>query len=179
VFAIAAPAVGDVASQPVLALDPDRAPRNATLPNYDTNRNTDPGLTILQSSTWLVSTDPTEVQAWAFPDAQRELPATVSATFFVAPATAPSAGDELHVRAGIFRCNGPRTSCTRLRAETLVVVAPGTAFTSVRFDLSGAAVTIPGGFTLELRFAVPDSSDLDAWVAYDAVPFPSSITLGS
>lgn len=176
---LASSAPGDVDAQPILHLDPVRPTQNAVLANYDADRNADPGLTIEQSTDWLLSTDPRQVQVWAFPGGETELPATVNAVFYVAPASVPAAGDSLHVRAGIFRCNAPRTSCTRLRALTVEIPNPANGFRAVTFDLSDpTADNVPGGLSLELRFAVPSTSDLDAWVAYDAAPYPASIVLG-
>jgi hypothetical protein len=83
------------------------------------------------------------------------------------------------VRAGIFRCNPTRLNCDELRSDTVVIAAPAPGnFTPLIFDLSSTTrSTAPTGWHFELRVAVPEGSDSDVWIAYDAVDAPAAIAL--
>lgn len=179
VYGLASSGPGDVASQPVLDLVVGRAPQNATLPNYDTDRNADPGLTILRSLQVLESTDPAQRQVWALPADVVEVPATATLSLGVAPAGVAAPGAEMHVRAGLYDCDATRTVCLRVVRDTLTVLATTGTFTSLTFDLSPGVVTpLAAGHRLELRFAAVFTSDVDVWIAYDSADHPSALTLG-
>lgn len=169
--------LGDTVSQPILDLAAATAPRNVTLPNYDIDRNDDPGLTLIASAGVLRSSDPAARQVWHLPADLDVVPADGSLTLWVAPlAAAP--GDELHIRAGLFDCDAARLRCDRLVRDTLVV--PATAgFAPLVFDLSlGSATPLAPGHRAELRVAVPSASDVDVWIAYDTVDHPAALTFG-
>jgi hypothetical protein len=168
---------GDAVSQPILDLIAAAAPRNATLPNYDTDRNADPGLTLIASPADLRSSDPAARQVWRLPADLTAVPATASLTLWVAPVAA-APGDELRIRAGLFDCDEDRVRCVLLVRDTLIVPATG-GFVPLVFDLSpGTATPLAPGRRAELRVAVPMASDADVWIAYDAVDHPAALTLG-
>jgi hypothetical protein len=62
---------GDQTSSPVLPLATEVGPSNATLPNYDTDRDAGPGLLLQQVETGpggqLAETDPVRYQLWSNP----------------------------------------------------------------------------------------------------------------
>lgn len=176
---LTSPVAGDTTSQPFIELVDGHMPQNGVLPNYDVDRNADPGLTIERSLEVLETSDPASRQVWLLPADITAFPAAASLTLSVAPAGQVDPGDELHVRAGIYECDAGRV-CSRLVRQTLAVpaVAQG-AFTSVGFDLSvGTLTPIAPGRRLELRVAVVYSSDVDAWLGYDSADHPSALVLG-
>jgi hypothetical protein len=176
-FTLTSPTLGDTVAQPILDLVAAATPQHATLPNYDTDRNADPGLTLIASLAVLESTDPEARQVWRLPADLTVVPASGALTLWVAPvATLP--GDELHIRVGVFDCDEGRTSCVRLVRDTMVVPATG-AFAPLVFDVSpGTATPLAPGRRAELRVAVPSTSDVDVWIAYDTVDHPAALTLG-
>ena len=178
-FAIGSSAAGDVGSQEVLPIRPTRTPVNASVANYDVDRNPDPGLTLVRTADALLSAAPDGVQTWIFSDRLAELPRLTVATIYASAATAGAAGDSIEVQAGIFRCNPTRLNCDELRSDTVVVAAPVPGdFTPLIFDLSSPErSTAPTGWHFELRVAVPEGSDSDIWIAYDAADAPAVITL--
>jgi hypothetical protein len=179
VLALTSPAPGDTASQPFIELVAGHVPQNPGLPNYDVDRNADPGLTIERSLEVLEASDPAERQVWLLPADVAAFPATASLSLSVAPAGTIAPGDELHVRAGVFQCDAQR-ACSRLvRSEVAVPATTAGMFVPVTFDLSiGTPTAIAAGRRLELRVSVVYSSDTDTWLAYDSADHPSALVLG-
>jgi hypothetical protein len=176
-FTLTSGAVGDAVAQPVLDLIAAASPQHAALPNYDIDRNPDPGLTLVGSPQVLESSDPAARQVWRLPADLTVVPATGSLTLWVAPVAA-GPGDEIQIRAGLFDCDAARSACVRLVRDTLVVPATG-GFAPLVFDLSaGTATPLAPGRRAELRVAVLSTSDVDVWLAYDAVDYPATLLLG-
>jgi hypothetical protein len=177
-FVLASGTSGDQTSRPVLDLVADRPLANSVLPNYDTDRNGDPGLTIVASPTDLSTSEPAGVQAWRLPGSVTGVDGPVTLTLWLAPDGASHSG-KVQVRAGLFDCDAPRTDCVRLSRDTARFQAPSYEFAPVEFDLS-----VPGGHSvisghaIELRVAVLSGSSSDVWVGYDALTTPSSLVLG-
>lgn len=178
VFLLASSGPGDQTSHPLLDLVDDRAPQNVGLPNYDTERNADSGLTVIASAGSLDTVDPAGVQVWQFPAGYTRIDGTVSLDLWVAPVGAPGPAQYL-VRTGLFDCDAARTSCTRLVRDTLAVAAPANTFVPITFDLTPAANPYQAapGRRLELRFATVDGSSNDSWVAYDSDVAPARLVV--
>jgi hypothetical protein len=172
---LGSPAPGDQVSRPVLDAVVDRAPLNQRLPNYDIDRNDDPGLTLAATPFGLVAGAPESVQVWRLP--VDEIRGQVSLTMWVAP-DQPSLIGAIVVRAGIFDCDLTRTSCTRVVRDTVAYLTSAEAFVPIEFDLSlDAPYTVASGRQLELRFVAPGPSSPDVVVGYDAVDTPSRIDI--
>jgi HD-GYP domain-containing protein (c-di-GMP phosphodiesterase class II) len=172
-------AAGDVSSSAVLPLVA-RAPINGTaLPNYDIDRNVDPGLTIERSVAGLTTNDPALRQIWRAPSSALSLGSPVRLQVWLAPASDP-VGGFMVVRAGLYDCATSGDDCTNL-ADDIGVLAPSVGvFSGVSFDLTpgGGRYDVPSGRIVEVRLAVAESSATDAIVAYDTDRFPSSMTFG-
>lgn len=164
-------------SMPLLSLEPLRAPLNSTLPNYDTDRDDDPGLWLEPAGRNLFDPKPNRVQTWLFPDSMVGIIGPVSFQTWIAPAT-DLGGGGVQVRAGIFDCDLARTDCDRLVRDTQTVMAEAGEFVPVTFDLG-----IPDSYTadptrrLELRMAVVNNQTDDVWVGFDAENTPSTLTV--
>ena len=178
VLVLASPGPGDQVSQPVLDLAADRSPRNAVLPNYDTDRNTDPGLTVIGSPATLMTSNPDGVQVWRFPESFTTIDGTVRLDLWIAPIGPPTPG-QFRVRAGFFDCDLARTSCTRIVRDTLTLDGEDGVFAPVAFDLTiGPDPYVVGpGRRMELRYATLTGSSNDSWIAYDAVDTPSRLVI--
>ena len=177
-FAIGSSA-GDVGSQEVLPIRPSRSPVNTFVPNYDIDRNADPGLTLVRTTDALLTGAPDGVQTWVFSDRLAEMPRLTVATVYTEVRVGRRHGRLDRGAGRIFRCNPTRLNCEELRSDTVVIPAPAPGdFTPLVFDLSSATrSTAPTGWHFELRVAVPEGSDRDVWIAYDAVDAPAVITL--
>ena len=173
--------MGDVASQELLDLVPERPPLNGSpVPNYDTDRDQDPGLMIARTAQSLETDDAGGVQTWRFPATVTSLMPTVVATMYVQPTGPPlTPPGRIVVRAGVFDCDEARTACTRLEVDTVSLAPTLGVFVPVVFDLSSdAATTIGAGRRFELRVAlVADGSTDDAWIAYDSTDAPALLTM--
>jgi hypothetical protein len=174
-FVLASPAPGDQVSRPVLDAVIDRAPQNRVLPNYDTDRNDDPGLTLLATPFGLIDRRPGSIQVWRLPvDA---IPGPVSLTVWVAPGN-PSSATRLVMRAGIYDCDVARTTCSRLVRDTVGHDATTGAFMPIEFDLSlDSPYAVASGRRLELRIVALGPSRRDVLLGYDATATPSRIDI--
>jgi HD-GYP domain-containing protein (c-di-GMP phosphodiesterase class II) len=177
VLVLASPGSGDRASQPLLDLEAERPAQNPVLPNYDTDRNPDPGLTLVASPAMLLTTDPLGAQTWLFPASSTTVDGTVSLDLWIAPEGPPGPG-QFEVRAGIFDCDADRTSCTRLVFDTQAIASTAGVFVPANFDLTiGAPYVAAPGNRLELRVATHSGSSNDAWIGYDAVGMPAQLVI--
>ena len=159
----------------------DRPVQNpGALPNYDTDRNTDPGLTITASPQGLITDDPAAVQVWRFPASTTTLDGPVTLTLWIAP-DGPLGPGPFLVRAGLFDCDLGRTACTLLVRDDPTVTAVADTFAPVAFDLSVSPTpyVVAAGRRLELRVATRNGSSNDGLFAYDAVDYPSELIVTS
>lgn len=173
---LAAATTGDQASRPVLDLVGDRPLQHLDLPNYDTDRNDDPGLTIVGTTAALTTTDPAGLQVWRLPTSVTTVTGA-DLTLWLAPLGPPAPG-QIKVAAGLFECDAGRTSCTIVSTAVVRYVATDETFVPVTFDL-GVTPTheVAPGRRLELRFAVLNGSNNDVLVGYDAVATPSRLVV--
>jgi hypothetical protein len=179
ILSLASPSVGDQVSQPVLDLVPAAAPQNpGPVPNYDTDRNDDPGLTIRPTPQGLTTTEPDGVQAWRFPAAITELQGSATLELFITAADASGPG-RLIVRAGVFDCDAAREACVRLVHDTVSGRPEAGTFVPFTFNLAVPATTLAAGHGFELRVAAISGSMSDVWIAYDTADAPSTLTIDS
>jgi putative nucleotidyltransferase with HDIG domain len=175
-------AAGDATDEPhptVLDLVALRPVQHAVLPNYDADRNPDPGLTVARSLPVLEAAETGATQSWRFPEEIDQLPPSASLTVWVAPAVGDAPSAPLKVRAAVFECDAPRVRCTRIIRDTRDVSTEPGSFARVDFDLStGRPVTVRPGRRFEVRVAVLSTSSGDAWIAYDVTGMPSQLRLG-
>jgi hypothetical protein len=170
---------GDVVAEPVLDLLARAPSTSASLPNYDTDRNGDPGLTIRRAPDGLAGGDPTTVQIWRAPSSVATLMAPVRLQLWFAPASDPG-GVYGVVTAGLFECTPDGLTCTTLAADVSVLITSLGEFQGVSFDLTppGGDHAVEPGRVVEIRVAVPDSSSTDLFVAYDTAQYPATLTFG-
>jgi hypothetical protein len=157
-----------------------RIPINGTpLPNYDTDRNTSPGLTVIRSSEGLTSTDSRAVQRWRL-TMTSALPVTSARLeMWFSRSDANTADTIMVAAAGLYDCAADGTDCVELSETFLPYSAVSGTFGGLAFDLHpSTAHTIPVGRALELRVATLDGSAADALVAYDSLEFPATLDLG-
>jgi hypothetical protein len=154
---LTSPGAGDVASQPVLPLGLDVPPVLPVVPNYDTDRDSDPGLTLTRDS-----------------DAQREQRFRWEITQEVrldGPAAVQLHATGAHNRGpftldvGLRSCRG--SECNDIASRRESTISPGQGFATITFDLGRIDVALTPGDTVELVIGVPPDSASDVWLAYD------------
>ncbi|MGI9646475.1 MAG: hypothetical protein ACR2O6_14310 [Ilumatobacteraceae bacterium] len=156
---------------PVFSLGGARPPAGA-LPNYDPDRNDDPGVTV----------KPTEHGTWAETDPERlvRFSTTVtSPTWVKGPASVTLylaaddfVIDDLLVEASIYHCRGE--SCEKIQ-KSLQWFTTDDGFTPVTFEYEWLNVQYEAGERLELRVAPWAESELDLLVAFGTAEYPAVV----
>jgi hypothetical protein len=164
---------GDTASQPVLPLQID-APPAVALPNYDTDRDDDPGLMIKKDGAGLNGSDPTKVQRFRV-DVATDGTLVGDAKVRLYVAAKDFEKKTIHVATGLYRCDSGG-SCS-LIADGDKRVGNANRFKSVTIPMGEVDVPFVAGDRLELRVVVLDDSDDDAWFAYGTAASPAHVKL--
>lgn len=166
---------GGSSSQSVLPLS--EQPSGGRLPNYDSNRNDDPGLT-LQKGDDLDERDSTKMQRWwnELPDTTR-IAGTPTLTVFAATKDFDT-GKTGRLVAGLYDCSPSLDDCRRLAsgAASFRQSSFGSDFGEVTITMSPVDATVAAGRGLMVKMAVPGNSDDDLWLAYGTRAYPTSLT---
>jgi signal peptidase I len=160
-------------SAPWLTMSTSGPAYAGALPNYDTDRNPDVGLTVAPTTLGLAESDPTKFQQWYIPptpgsktfagDVRLRLPTAVKDFN-------PTAKGRMI--AGLYKCHLGPSSCA-LQA-TATVDRPGgwssslTTFVDAIFDFGTVNIFMPGNQDLAVKVVVDAAgSDDSMWLAYD------------
>lgn len=172
---LASSAVGDVAASAVLPMVV-RAPLNVgPAVNLDTDRNEDPGLTLLRGGS-LDTPGATTSQRFQYtPGSPVKLRGATSLVVFASDAG--QQGGTIELEAGLYECStAAATSCTLLADDTVESVVGASMFTPLTIDFGVVNETIPSSRRLEVRIVVGDDSSDDVWLSWDCVQHPSALT---
>ena len=172
------PPTGDAASQPVLPIDL-ATPTATTLYNYDTDRDTFPGLLIAKGGLGAGETDPIKYQAWRSPVLASDL--TIQGNVVV------------HLWSAIkdFQQGKQGTATVYLRdfdGSSYTEIAKrklndpnwqrgSSTWVLKAFVIGVGSHTLPAGHSLELKVIVEPTSADDLWFAYDTAAYPSRVML--
>ncbi|MBI5088961.1 MAG: hypothetical protein HZB15_08915 [Actinobacteria bacterium] len=169
-------AVGNVVSQPVLPLAA-RSPLNASLPNFDTDRDSNPGLLIRRGGALAVG-DPARMQRFRLaPATPTRIDGSASVRLYVAPAGLLL--DAMTVNVALAHCIGPTLdTCTVLATGSVGFVGLLSQFQAVDVGLGAVDATIAPPHALEVWVVADSSSSRDLWLAYDTTSRPSALTIG-
>jgi hypothetical protein len=168
-------AVGDVVSQPVLPLVA-RPPLNSSLPNFDTDRDSNPGLLIRKGGALAVG-DPTRLQRFrlTMPTVSK-IDADASVRLYAAPAVLLL--DGMTVNVALAHCTGPSLdNCTVLATGSKGFLGLLSQYQAVDITLGHVTATIAPPHVLELWVVADTSSSRDLWLAYDTSSRSSALTL--
>ena len=154
-------------------------PDAAVLYNYDTDRDTSPGLLILKGGSGSNESDPTKYQAWltpAFP-AATVVDGTVMVKLWTGTANFQVALGGA-VSAYLRDCDG--SDCVELGGGTLSDSSwqrgsPSWVLKTITFPVGPH--TLAPGHSLELKVVVEGSSAGDMWFAYDTNDDKSRVTV--
>lgn len=168
-------APGNTTSATLLPLS-TTVPTLGTLPNYDTNRDSAPGLLLAKSAS-LNETDSTKIQRW---NLQTPVPLTLSGHVTLRLWTAmksfsPTKSGSMQV--GLYDCNPPGSSCQQFATATVTSSGAwsggSSAWVAKDFDFGTVSRTINANRHLQIRVIVRNSSADDMLVAYDTTSYPS------
>ncbi len=171
VFYLHNPGTGDSTSQTFKTLDTDPVD-DATQPNFDTNRDSVPGLRLEPTTSGWSESDLVQIQRFGYnPSSGQQLNGPVRLTLHAA---LDGAGPPVTVRVALSDCNTWYLSCTNL-AETSVVVSADVAggFAAHVADLGTVAHSFGGGRRLVIRLIAEGSQTVHT--AFDSVPYPSAL----
>lgn len=150
-------------------------PRYASLPNYDTDVDDDPGRTIRRTSGDQVAKDQAQLWAISMPEAGR-LTATPRLEIWVAAVGFDPAASAA-VTARVAVCRGYFTTCDELGTATGAFDQAdfGEGFGRLVISLPPVDEALEADELLAIGVAVPASSGSDVWLAFDTASHPSRV----
>lgn len=157
----------------------DGALSSGGLPNYDQDRNDDPGLTVNRGS-GLAEADGTKMQRWFTPlPAETVLSGQPRLEIWAATRELDPSKSGMIV-AGIYDCRTNKTDCVPLGSgsATFAQSTFGDGFGRVVITMPPIDHTLAGNRGLMLKVAVPNDSEDDLWLAFATTTYPTALTIG-
>jgi hypothetical protein len=158
------------------------APTLATLPNYDTNRDSFAGLLLAKGNGLSETADTTKNQRWSLVGPiVSNVPVKLRLWSAMKGFDTSKRGS---VVAGLYQCNdNPNfAGCSLLDQATL---APSSAWSGGSntwvqkvWDFGTVNLNVPSNRRLYVKLAVNSASEDDMWFAYDTAAMPSALEIG-
>ncbi len=166
---------GDTSSQAFLSLDGSL--QNGTLPNYDTDRDSDPGL-MIKKGDGLGESDLSKIQRWRSDAGGSRLLGWGTLTIFAATKDFAS-GKTGRFAIGLFDCDGSGSNCSALATQSASFDQAnfGGNFGAVTVNFGSIDHTFASGRTLVLKLATASDSDDDLWFAYGTNTYPARLDI--
>lgn len=166
------PGAGATTSDSELPLTPG-PPDVGPLPNYDTDRDSDPGLLMAKGDAGLSTNDPTKYQEWTWnATTTTTLNGSANLTIYVG-AKDLTGGETIGMSAAIYLCT---PTCTQLGTGNWTATSQPDVYSLATVDIGAINQTLNPGDTLKLRVVAPDAlSTTDIWLAYDAASYRSQL----
>lgn len=169
------PPVANTASQTNLPFD-TLLPTATVLRNYDTDRDTGPGLAI-DKGNGLSETDPRKYQRWRHVTASA-MTINGNATLHLWTATQDFAtGQEGAIVVGLYDCNSAGASCSLITSTTFNDSTWPSAWEEKQIALGAVSHTITSGRSLVIHVATVNPSDNDLWFAYDTTTYNTRLRI--
>jgi signal peptidase len=173
------------ASSAYLRLGTSSSSYSGAVPNYDTDRNADPGLTLEPTTLGLAETDLTKTQLWSVPGTPgaQNISGSMRLTLPTALANFATTGSGKMI-AGLYVCDDPPSfgSCTL--EDSATVDRPSgwsnglNTFVSTVFDFGAVSMHIPGNKSLAVKVVVDSAGSAGSmWVAFDTTQYSASLVL--
>jgi signal peptidase len=175
----------DSASAAFLRLGATPPSYSGAVPNYDTDRNGDPGLTLDPTTLGLAETAANKSQLWsvvASPGAQN-----VTGTMRLVLPTALKAfatTGKGKMIAGLYVCDDPPVAASCILETSATVDRPVSwsggrnTFVSTVFDFGAVNIHIPGNQGLAVKVVVDSAGSADGmWLAFDTTHYSASLVL--
>ena len=151
-----------------------RLPQNWTLPNYDTDRDSVPGLLIVRGGA-LATGDPTRLQRFAV-DPAGDLNLRGQHQVHLWVKSADGGIRDMDVSVALARCTDGNGGCTVVTSTTRSFELGG-GFELKSFDFTRLTQNIPAVQHLEVWVAVGANSESDLVLAYDAGAYGSGLQI--
>ena len=150
------------------------------LPNYDTDRDSDPGRLVMKGVIGLAETDNDKVQRWWEQLGPGLLQGTPTLDIWLAVIDF-DVGKTGQVVAGIYDCAADKTDCNLLASGSSSVnqATFGSDFGMVVIVMSPIDVSLVADRGLMLRVAVSSGSDDDLWFAYGTTTYPTQLSINN
>jgi len=171
------PATGGTVSQAVLPLDL-AAPTASTLYNYDTNRDTSAGLTLVRSSVGIAETDPRRMQVWRL--APIGVPMTFSGAaqvvlYSAIEGFAQGVQGSLTVAVRDVAPNGTATTVTSATLTRADWQQGNKSFVQEGILLPTFTHTFAGDHQIEIKVVVNSTAGGNMWLAFDTTAYPARV----
>ncbi len=152
-------------------------PTAGSLPNYDANRDSAPGLLLQKTSKGWKENDASKHEVWVSSTTGQDIDAQVSLTFWSAM---KDFNDEKRgrVEAYLLDCNAAGASCS-LVGQAVAETEPWSESGSWKMailEFGSVTHTMAANRALAVKLVVGDDSDDDMWFAYDTTTYPSRLT---
>ena len=173
------PPLADTTSQATLPLDTG-LPMVQTLYNYDSDRDSSPGLTLARTNQGLVESDPNKFQFWRTGPLGSDLAISGDVLIELFASLSPLYQGEAGIIITYLRDhdgNGGYTEIGDGAAFSRDWQAGSVTFVERVAMIPGVGYTVPEGHELELRLVVDDASGQDMEFAYDAAQYASFVNL--
>ena len=167
----------DTTSSAYLPMNGD-VPTQSSLPNYDTNRDEDPGLRVKKGADDQFTTDTGKVQRWTYTPSS-DLTLTSAQVVFHSAVKSFETGKGGRVEWYLRHCTTSGTDCVELAQAVLVDEnwqAGSNGFVERTTSFGPLSQVVPAGRVLELVVIVPSFDD-DLWLAYDTAAEPSRLEI--
>ncbi|MEO8067820.1 MAG: HYR domain-containing protein, partial [Flavobacteriales bacterium] len=156
-------------------------PTDPSLDNFDSLRNSDPGLFVHRGGSAFTETDVDRHQLWLIAPVPNILNAPVSFKIWSAMKDFDT-GDGGRFTAYLLETNAAGNARVLLATATVNradwdVANTGT-WIAESVDFGTITHTIPAAKRLAVMIIVPNASDDDMWFAYDATQYPSRLVIG-
>jgi hypothetical protein len=149
-------------------------PPDIPLPNFDTDRDSAPGVLIAKDSAGINGSDPTKVLKFEGRfTSTLQIDGNVHVDVYAAPKD--FSGADLVVEVGVYRC-GSLGGCSLIGSDTREY-KDADEWKKKKFHIHDVQATIDPGEWLEVRVAVLDSSEDDAWFAFGTESYDSRLDL--
>ena len=145
------------------------APSGGSLPNFDSGRNSDPGLTLSKTDGGSSETDPTKYQRWDYDASGLHL----VVTGFTIWATMKDFDTDKTGRIAVYLMDCG-SSCVVLDSSTHNV--PGTGSWVKVSSPVGVDRSFAAGHSLSVQIVVLGNADDDMWFAYAIAGYPAALT---
>jgi hypothetical protein len=151
------------------------SPPAIPLPNYDTDRDGQPGALVVRSADGILSADPAAVSVFAGSiTAPMTLDHKVEVELWIADES--FGRHRAAVEVGLFRCSSAGV-CELLASDAKPVRHHVNSWVKKKFNLGEVSAELSPGERLEVRVGVASSSENDVYIAFGTDMFDSTLSL--
>ena len=155
-------------------------PTAGSLPNYDPDRDDEPGLLLEKGGNGWQEGDPVKHQQWVAPAGAMSIGGGVSLEFWSAIKDMEDEEKGV-VTAYLLECDPSGNSCAKVGQGSIQRDPWSSSETWVKrvIDFGHIDHDIPGERSLAVKITVGNNSDDDMWFAYDTTSFPSALVINA